>query len=93
MKWIMIALLASSPVLAAESGYPREIRMGFLDKCVGLNQELVEPCKCILQGLETHIDYETFADKVLKTPDPMQDSRVKAIAQQCAFKSNGQQSR
>ena len=86
-----MALMATSALANDETQYPQQIRAGFLDKCVGLNQELVEPCKCILQGLQRHIPYETFETEILKMPDPMQDRRVLAIAQQCAFKASAKQ--
>ncbi len=81
-------LWLNTPPALANEAYPKKVRIAFLDSCVKLNKELVEPCKCIINNLEKHLSYEKF-QTVIQQADPMQDRTVKAISQPCAFKANG----
>lgn len=83
MKYLtaLTLLTLASPALAAP--YPADMRRNFTQNCVGFNQELVEPCDCILKRLERSIPKETF-EKLLASGKASSDPRVQGIMRECS---------
>lgn len=85
-KRVSVALLLTTATLFpahAAKPYPQDVRRAITQSCVGLDRQMVAPCRCILRRLEQSIPFEQY-EQLLKRPDPMADPRVQAIMRQCA---------
>lgn len=74
-------LLLAAPAQAER--FPADARQSFLESCIGLNRELIAPCKCILTELEQRVNFEQF-EKLINQPTPDRDPRIARIARSCA---------
>lgn len=70
----------------AADPYPTELRRAFMERCVGLSKELVEPCRCVLGQVERSITPEEV-QKQLAAGTLDKDPRFAAIARQCSGQS------
>lgn len=85
MKFILIATLLLPQLALAGAPYPIETRRAFMQSCVGLSKELVQPCRCVLQKLEGSIPADEF-EKRLAAGRLDKDPRFASMARQCSGK-------
>ena len=85
MKTALITSLAAMLIAAAASAqsYPQPLRRAFIESCVGVSKELVQPCRCILEGLERSILADDL-EALIKANRADKDPRVQSITQNCA---------
>ncbi len=81
IRSFLIAALISSAAIAKP--YPAEMQRAFMQNCVGLNRELVAPCRCILTNLEYSIPKKQL-EKLLASGTADRDPRVASIARKCS---------
>ena len=81
IRFFLIAALASSAAIAKP--YPADMQRAFMQSCVGLNRDLVAPCRCVLTNLEYSIPKDQF-EKLLATGTADRDPRVASIARKCS---------
>lgn len=77
---LMVTILFAMPALA--DTYPQDVRRAFTESCVGLNSDMITPCKCLLKRMEEAIPFKQY-EQIIKQPDPMKDPRIAAITRQC----------
>lgn len=77
----LIVIFTTSAAFA--QSYPQPLRRAFIESCVGLSKELVQPCRCILQGLERSIRADDL-EALINAGRADKDPRVQSITQNCA---------
>jgi|GEM_PF-4065752 len=68
--------------------YPRDVAVRFLESCTGLNKQMIEPCKCMLNNFQKVMSLDDFV-VMANSKKPEDDPRFLKAAGPC-IKTNQQ---
>jgi hypothetical protein len=69
-------------IAVSAAAWPANVNKAFLTSCVGLHEEMLEPCKCILKQMHADIPYKEYT-QLLQSGSPMEDKRIQSITTRC----------